>query len=243
MKSFIFATSYFSDQETYEKRYLKWINYHKNLPFAKDKKIILIDDGSPQEFVDDFGQKVGKVINHEDIDYESNTLEGQSTFEDVNLYHFKERMGINPTENKVGLGGSTVGWFRSFLQSLNIAKKFKFKKIIHVESDAYLISQNICDFMDDLDSGWLSMWCPRYQFVETTIQVICEDNFEKLEKLSDLGLDKLEGNMAENILPIEKVCQAFVGDRYGEGTKLQVPDIDYYCQCHPDTKLKFKGER
>tara|TARA_R100000808_G_C2143261_1_gene151038 strand:+ start:673 stop:1389 length:717 start_codon:yes stop_codon:yes gene_type:complete len=238
MKSFIFATSYIDSSEAYEKRYLKWINYYKGLPFTEDKPLFLMDDGSPEEFISDFP---GKLIKEDEIDDNYKVPQGKDWLEDVNMFHFNERIGIEPRENNPHLGGSTLGWYRSFFNSVKIALKFKFDKIIHIESDAYLISKKVCDFIDHLDSGWTTLYCPKYTFPETSIQIICKDNFDKLEILRKADINEFKEMQAEWALPITQFTKSFVGDRYGESTELQLPSIDYYCQCNLNTNLKYKG--
>jgi len=238
MKSFIFATSYIDSDEKYEKRYLKWINYHKTLPFAEDKQIFLMDDGSPEEYVSRFE---AKIIKPEEINTNYKVPQGKLWLDKVNVYHFDQRLGINPKDNTPGIYGSTLGWYRSVFETVKIARKFQYDKIIHVESDAYLISKQICTFIDALDSGWTALWCPKYSFPETSIQIICKDQFDKLEELRNADLNQFKNLQAEWNLPISQVAKSFEGDRYGEMTNKQLPGIDYYCQCGLDTILKYKG--
>jgi hypothetical protein len=51
---------------------------------------------------------------------------------------------------------------------------------------------------------------------ETAIQVICEDQFEKMEWMRQRAQHELDGRMAEKILPFTQVDRHFKGDRYGE---------------------------
>jgi hypothetical protein len=242
MKSFIFATSYIDNDEAYEKRYLKWIRYYQDLSFTDDKSIFLIDDGSPDEFISKFKKtKHMKVIDERDDIFNDEKLEGASWLDKSNIFHFNKRLGINPADNTPGIYGSTVGWYRSFFHSVEIANKFQFDKIIHIESDAYLITEKVCTFIDALETGWTSLWCPRYSFPETSIQIICRDQFDNLEKLRQTDLSEFSTVIAEDVLPITQVTQSFIGDRYGECTDKQVPGVDYYCQCNINTNLKYKN--
>lgn len=234
MKSLIFCTSYVRDHDEWENRYQKWIDYYVDLPFAKDKTLFLIDDGSDEENLSKFNG------NRYDEGGEINPLPPVLPPQ-ANLYHFKERKGINPEENVPGLYGSTVGWYRSFFFSAIIAKKNNYDKIIHIESDAYLITQKICDYIDNLETGWNTLYCPMYHFPETSIQIICKDQFPALLELEAMPLDSFRMMQAEETLPITNVEKGFVGDRYGERTTMQLPKVDYYNQCNLHTKLKFKN--
>jgi hypothetical protein len=143
-------------------------------------------------------------------------------------------------DNAPGLYGSTIGWYRSFFFSVQLAERFGYEKIIHLESDAYLVTQKICDYIDSLNSGWVSFYCPKYRFPETSIQVICKDNFDKLKQMSSVPLDSYKTSLAEDVIPFTHVESNLVGDRYGECTDKQIPEVDYYNQCKPKTIIKFK---
>jgi hypothetical protein len=231
MKSFIFCTSYISDNRTKVKRYEKWINYHKELPFCSDKPLFVIDDGSDEEYISELT----------DTRIEEGQLEHAPNARESVLYHFKERKGINPADNAPGLFGSTLGWYRSFFASYEIATKLGYEKIIHIESDGYLITQKICDYIDNLDHGWTALYCPMYYFPETSIQIICQDQFDKLKELAEAPLESYKSKQAEHTIPFTHVEKGYEGNRYGEITKKQLPEIDYYNQCNLDTFLKFRN--
>jgi hypothetical protein len=235
MKSFIFCTSFLKDAGEYADRYQKWINYYRSISFSDDKDIFVIDDGSEEINLKYF--EVGGVING----YETNIIREPnfdlSRIFDINLYHYDQRIGVDPHTN--AMQGSTLGWYRSFFTSYKIAKELGYTKIIHLESDAYLISQKICNYIDDLNSGWTSFRCPKYNFPETSIQVICEDQFDNLGRMAKVPIETYKMCQAENIIPFTHIETDFVGDRYGESTHKQFPGLDYYNQCQLDTVIKF----
>ena len=235
MKSLIFCTSYVKSRDEWGKRYQKWIDYYTSIPFGKGKDIWLIDDGSDEECLQDFK---GNRYNEGGPELNPSS---PASYPDVNLFHFKERKGIEPADNDYGLGGSTLGWYRSFLFSYALARKENYDKIIHIESDAYLITQKICDYIDNIEDGWTALYCPQYWFPETSLQIICRDQYDTLGELFSMPLESFRMSQAEQILPITHVEQGFVGDRYGEFTKKQLPKIDYFNQCPLDTKLIFKN--
>lgn len=108
------------------------------------------------------------------------------------------------------------GWWRSFFHSLVLAKQVGAKKIIHIESDAYVISERMLDYINALESGWTTFWCASYQMPETAIQVICEDQFDAMENFAAKGFSEFNGHLAERILPFTCINRDFIGDRYGE---------------------------
>jgi hypothetical protein len=214
-KTLVFCTSYFETEDIYYLRYKKWISYYMSLPFSEDKTFFMLDDHSDLSVADD----------------RYNFIEGDITedtkVEKMNFYHFDERWGNNRTANH-------PGWFRSFLFSLEIAETLGYEKIIHIESDMYLLSPRICEHIDELDSGWVSFRCPTYRFPESSLQVINKDNFGKFNNFKNellaKGLETLENSNVEWLLPLTHVEEKFTGDRYGERGIKQGPEMDYYAQ-------------
>jgi hypothetical protein len=46
------------------------------------------------------------------------------------------------------------GWWRSFTYAVKIAQLYGFDKIIHIESDAYVCSQRLSDYIHSINCGW-----------------------------------------------------------------------------------------
>ena len=258
MKTFVFCTSYFDNHELFRKRYLKWINYYITHTFTNIKNIFINDDRSDLNYMTD--NRVG-VYNADSYV----TLGGGLTIEQKNTFprlnHKVNFFTHNERKGGAGDWGSAEGWWRSMILALKIAKEYNFQKIIHLESDTYLISKKMFDYVDCLSEGWTAMFCPKYGIPESAIQIICEDQFENFEKLTSCGYKELSRQttplVSEGITPIEKfipfthVEQNFIGDRYGdfdsedlkklkiftevEVFKDQPQNIDYFCQVHPDT--------
>ena len=235
MKSFIFCTSYFKNESEYVSRYLKWINFYKNLEFSKDKPLILIDDGSPDV-------SFCKDINIIDADLESRDFLGQD-LDEVNLVRFPNNLGRLSHL-------AYFGWWRSFLFSFDIAQKYNYEKIIHVESDCFLLTHKIVDEIEGFEDGWLTYWTDKYLFPETNIQVITSQKFfekKEIETLLEREKRKSFGFQdsfhAEKVLPFTFVNKKMMGDRYGEEGLKQKPEYNYYCQTPLDMELEFNCQK
>jgi len=237
MKTFIFCTSYFDSEADYKHRYAKWAAYYSNVELRKDKPILMIDDGSDLSLID---EEHFAVIKAGDL-----TKDTKLETERVNLISFDERAPLH--EN--GQAANSAGWWRSFLFSLEIAEKLNFEKIIHVESDLYLISHKIRKFIDDLEEGWTSFVCNKYHWPESSLQVICKDQFKEFQEfgkdLEELGLTKIDSmrGPAENLIPFSSVMVGFNGSRYGEALTNQMPGMDYFAQCRNNTIIIPETER
>ena len=117
---------YVENVDQWRVRARRWLDYHVQLPLERDA-IFIIDDASPY-VPDDADVRV--------IDAIPASLDpGPAAW----LYRFGER------EGRTGMRGHR-GWWRSFLYSLDIARTLGFDKIVHVESDAYLLSHVVHDW-------------------------------------------------------------------------------------------------
>ena len=199
MKSIIFCTSFVKDINSWENRYQRWLDYYENIPINAVKKI-LIDDGSP--FLPPAG--IINTIPHN---------EPLSLNNDKNLI-----IRFNDNQGRQSIS-SYPGWWRSFLHSIDVAKALGVDKIVHIESDAYILSPRLVDFINDTQSGWHVMWTQRYQFPETAIQIICRDQFDIFEKFKDDHLESGFTDIAERLLPFSSIHRQFKGDRYSEFKK------------------------
>lgn len=200
MKSIVFCTSFFRNEEEWTSRYLRWLNNYRQIPFD-DARLFLIDDASPYT-------------------PDTNCIRTVSATEDVSavddralIVRFGERLGRPEVL-------SYPGWWRSFLHSVSIARSLNATKIIHVESDAFILSGRLLEYIEQLQSGWVTLWTPHYKMPETAIQVICEDQFEKMEAFQKQDRREFDGLFAEELLPFTHVNKQFIGDRYGE---LKIP--------------------
>ncbi|OGC23695.1 hypothetical protein A2291_04250 [candidate division WOR-1 bacterium RIFOXYB2_FULL_42_35] len=207
MKTLIFCTSY-TDNDP--QRYQNWINYYyPKINELGAEQLLLIDDGSK---ITDLDPKL-KVIKAEGP--LPDTLESS-----LNMIHFRDNLGRTALL-------TYPGWWRSFTFSVKLAQKYSFDKIIHIESDYYVVSQKLIDYLKKIESGWTALWSETYRFPETAIQVICKDAFADLEKFYNKGVEFYQENkfFAEQKLPFTKVEKGFMGDRYGENPNLLPTDI------------------
>lgn len=243
MKSIIFCTSFIRDHAEWQERYQRWLDYQQSIPLNAVKRI-LIDDGSP--FVPP--ANVIKTVAHDA------PLAGE---QDSNLIvRFNDNLG------RRGMLDYS-GWWRSFLHSVDVARELDVDKIIHIESDAFILSERLVDFINGIETGWHVLWAERYKFPETAIQVICRDQFEALAKFKNDYADLKFPDIAERILPFTAVHREFNGDRYAEFSRnrwifrskkfnfiplfkwdffrAQIPqDADFVAQRVPGQQVRFR---
>ena len=157
--------------------------------------IFLIDDSSNLELIDD--PKINIYVENKKIHYrESNK---------ITIFSFNDRKGQNWYHNSA----NNEGWWREFLyMSIKIAETYGFNKIVHIESDAFLISNRVINYINNLEEGWVALWANKYYFPESSIQVICNDQFDSFNNFISCGYQELsKKGYAEKILPFTHVEQ------------------------------------
>lgn len=210
MKTLLFCTSYAATAQQWSGRYRKWLNFFLRSELYRDQ-ILIIDDGSPT------------VPTWRGVGYFEVLPDAQPSEKTV-LFHFRENLGRPAILDY-------PGWFRSFVFAAEYARKYGFNKIVHIESDCFLYSPRIVEFVNNLALGWVAFWCPRWSFPETCIQVVCADQLSNYLALGALQYsESFCGKTIETLLPFTHVRKDFIGDRYGEYLQWVPEDADYACQ-------------
>lgn len=219
-RTLLFCTSYCVDAASWRSRPRRWLDYHLALPLEHDA-VFVIDDASPY-VPDDPDVRV--------IDALPDALaEGPGAY----FFRFATHLG------RIGIAGHR-GWWRSFLHSLAIARALGFTRIVHVESDAYLLSRRMVDRVNALDDGWTAFWCPAYGVPEPALQVIASDQFDAMAAIAARGIDELTGGYAETLLPYTRIERNYAGSRYGEKHSRIPGYADYACQVTPAMETRYR---
>jgi hypothetical protein len=108
-------------------------------------------------------------------------------------------------------------------------------KVIVLDTDFYILSQHMCNYLKNPDSGWNTFWCDKWSFNEAAFYVINKDSFHLLLDFPIPSYTHYNDRCMEHILPFTKVWRRehFKGDRYGEANNPQAPYMDYYGQHMP----------
>jgi hypothetical protein len=216
----IFCTSYVADGAAWSTRYRRWLDHHGAIPWH-DALLCLIDDASP--FVPPTTEVICVPAGAPLPDAPSLPL----------MVRFPDRLG-RPALIRY------PGWWRSFLHSLVVARHYGCERIVHIESDSFVLSRRMAAFVEGRRSGWTAFWCPRWRFPETCIQVICADQFDAMQRLADDGWDRHAGQLAERELPFTDVVRDPHGNRYGE-FRSRIPGFaDFAAQVQPHHKVWFR---
>ena len=195
-RALIFCTSYINDVE----RYRRWIDYMlpRRAAFGADR-VFLINDGCEHA---DFDARIAAIDGAAPL---AESLPGELV-----MVTFPERLG------RTSMFCYPGGW-RSFTYSVRLARRYGYDKIIHIESDAYVCSRRLADYIRRVNRGWTALWSQHYLFPETAIQIICRDAYAELEAYADRGpaFFRASTRAAEYLLPFDKIEHRFRGERCG----------------------------
>lgn len=217
MKTLLFCTGYGKSKDQWVDRHSRWIASIERTTLDIDT-ILIPDDGSPE-----VPQWDGiRVISEGE-------LPEVEAIERGVIYRFNDNLGRLSLYNY-------PGFYRSFVFAAEYAKKYNYEKVIHIESDAAVISDRMQDYLNNFSNGWETFWCYKYRLPETAIQVIAGDHLENYYKFIDEPYSKFANKPADpdmgqgtSWLPYS-VNKSFVGDRYGENNGKIPTGVDYACQ-------------
>jgi hypothetical protein len=213
-RTLVFCTAWAHAHEIWARRYQPWLQGIRKSGLAYDQ-ILLIDDCSPL---------LPSWPDLAIIPADGRTLADKP----LAMACFPIHLG------KVGPAVQQWGWYRSFSYAARYARAGKFDKIVHIESDAFVISRRLAAYINALDTGWTTLWCSRHNFPEDNIQVIAGPSRDAFEEFLSRPSSAFPIDDMERLYPFSHIEQSFVGDRYGEYR----PDIprgaDYAAQVRDD---------
>lgn len=208
-KILLFTTSYCKDLDTWENRIYKWYKHYttSSLQFTK---LLILDDCSPV------------LPTWEDCSVLDNFVD--EPVDKSFILRFKTHLG-RPGHLDY------PGWYRSFSFAAKYAYKFNYDKVIHIESDAYLLTSRIIEYFNRKETDWTSLWCKVHNFPETAIQIICKDQILNYFNTTQVSYEHFfKDKTIETCLPFTCIESTFIGDRYHE-YRHDIPcDADYACQ-------------
>ena len=108
----LFCTSYIPSEDAWRARYRPWLDYYERVPLRRAATYIF-DDASP------FRPSDPRLELEE-------TLPAAPDFSKIRFHRFATHLG------REGLTGH-FGWWRSFIYSLEVARQYGFRRIVHVE--------------------------------------------------------------------------------------------------------------
>jgi hypothetical protein len=214
LKTLIFCTSFAPNQQTWQARHRRWVDAILQSTIAHDQ-ILIVDDGSP--FLPAWPGLT--TISSADCPTPTATPVPGG----VMLYHFTSHLGRPSLYD-------FPGWHRSFTFAALYAQAHGFERVIHIESDAFLLTSRLRAYLGGLKTGWVALYCDKYKFPEIAIQAAAGDGVARMAAWAKEPYETLRGRSHELLLPYTSVERGFIGDRYGEHLPEIPRNADYATQ-------------
>jgi hypothetical protein len=205
----LFCTGLIDSERAWRERYRPWADHHRRR--LDPDAIFIIDDGGAY------------VPSDHDVDIVAKPPDAPAR-ERIHVLRFPERLGRRGQFD-------FPGWWRSFEAGIELADRYGATRLIHVESDARVLSDRLARALNRAAKGWVALWCPSYRVPEPSIQVIHRDSLGAAVTFAAGRPDlDMAGRGPELLLPFTSVERRLIGDRYAEFGR-PVPDgADYACQ-------------
>lgn len=198
---------------TWDRRYRIWLHAIATSSLHYDQ-ILVVDDGSAE--LPDWPDA---QIVCEGSDYRTDA--------GIVLYHFEKNLGRYSASD-------FPGWVRSFFFAARYARDNGFQRVIHIESDAFIISTALQAYVNSVSEGWLALWSRRHIRPESAIQVIAGRALQTFFYFGDIHYEVFKDVVVEQTLPFTHVARQFAGDRYGEYSNFVPRIADWCAQARPD---------
>ena len=206
----VFCTAHVDDVTVWDGRYRRWLDALTSSGLHCSTAL-MVDDGSESlpEWPD-----VAIIREGECLISEAARV----------LFHFDRNLGRASVFD-------FPGWYRSFTFACEYADRNGFDKVVHIESDAFIVSERLRDFINEVDDGWIALWCALHQFPEITIQVMAGSGLSAYRTFcASVPHETLVGHPYETQIPFTRIERGFVGDRYGERLPYVPVEADYVSQ-------------
>lgn len=165
--------------------------------------IYMIDNGSAPDKIHSLGEAIGWDL-------------------DVRLV-LKQRLERTHNPNGYIYCWRALYWIKNLIN-------LGYKKIITIDSDAYILTDKLMNHMKRASSGWEAFWCRRHNFPTAEFHILCEDAFPIFQKFSSCPYEDHDGKLMETVLPFTHINHNFYCDRSGETRDPVMPGQDLYGQ-------------
>jgi hypothetical protein len=197
LRTLIYCTAYAPTQLLWDRRWVDAVQAgHLNYD-----QILLVDDGSPV------------LPGWPDTDIVTvRTLDDVAAVQSrapVLLLRFPDRLGRSAVYD-------FPGWYRSYAAGARYAAAAGFQKVLHIESDAYIVSDRMRGWANQTNTGWHTPYSAKYNFPEMAIQLIGADQLDNFVAFTNRPYSELKDVVHETALPLTHVDKRFIGDRFGE---------------------------
>jgi hypothetical protein len=212
MRTLVFCTSYAATPSVWETRYRLWL---EGVQALGADQVLMVDDGS--EMLPGWP---GLQLYSGDTIAEAFTVGARAP---LMMYHFTRRLGRVDTLN-------FPGWHRSFVFAALFAEANGFDRVIHIESDAFLLTEAARQSLITYADGWAALHAPQFDMPESAVQVAVGSGLRVLAAFARQPYDALIGQPHERLMPFTHIAHGLKGARIGEIPGEIPADLDYAAQ-------------
>ncbi len=214
MRTLVYCTAYADTQAAWQSRYRAWIEAQSR-PGIQWDQLLIVDDGSPV------------LPDWDDVaivrEFDAPSPQEARSDAAVVLYHHEFRLGRAALFD-------FPGWHRSFAFGALYAQAHGFDKVVHLESDAFLVSRRMRRLVDAHRSGWVIPWSERYKFPEIAIQLVGPDQMAAFAAFAARPYAVMRHRVHEPLFTPTHIERGLIGERYGESADPVPRDADYATQ-------------
>ena len=228
MRTLLFCTCYINSEKHLE-RYTKWFDFYYPLQSKLNfTDIVFIDDASEPIWL----LKLYEYIKHKyDLECLGFNAPIETEISPISIYTFREHFGRQNLSQ-------FAGWWRSFAFGIVLAHINKYDRVLFIESDTYLLSKRIVNYIAKLKNGLNCFFTKFWEVPETNILIIGKEMFMCLiTKYWNTNRNFWFKNnetdrsyIPELCLPFTNIITKYKGDRYGEDFFKTIPTkMDFIC--------------
>lgn len=207
-RTLLFCTSYSKTAQMWAFRHRRWLE-HIDVSKIHYDNLAIFDDSSP--VLPDWSDFT--ITNNSDGVLKSTK----------SIISFERRLGRKSTFD-------CEGWYRSFSAAVQLAYKQDFSRLLHIESDAFLVSERAVDWVNSNSADWSTLWSAGHNFPEMAIQTMNRTGIETAYSLFKQDYEWLRGEIHEKKLPFSNVNKDLIGERYHDFHQSPPRNIDWIGQ-------------
>ncbi len=225
MKTVLFTSCYLdgkdaqgNDRLERTKRYIKYYGSIKDILGIDE--CFLLDNGSSEENIGKLKEFLFSGRTHGQFDVKFKSV--------VNVEHGRPGIPLD---------------YRHCWRSLYYYKQLieeNYKKIICIDTDTFVISTQLAEYIKNLKEEYTTFWSRKYQFPTAELTVLCENKFPRMLKFLETPMEQKFGLLMEQNLPFTCVNVEYNVDRFGETGAPIEANMDGYSQARPEFVPELK---
>lgn len=218
MKTCIYAPCWLDEGERLQ-RNIKFLQYYKKLmPLLGADSIHLFDNASSIENINELVKQSGMTLN-----------------EDLKITRFAIHMP------RTGMLEYPYCW-RVLRQSGIDLPEAGYEKLIHIDTDLFILKQSVIDYINACNTGWVAFWDEVNRFPEAAFTVLNKDAFPLYKQAGNIESVYNKNNvLMEKALPYTHIEKGFHGGRFAERGLPIDSTMDFIGQCVVSVKIpEFK---